>query len=346
MFDFLRNLTKSAEEKRQEAITAYLDDAMSSSERERFAAQLAQDPTLQAEVERERAVKQSLSQLPQRRVPRNFTLDPTLYGRPAKQPLIQAYPVLRAATGLAAFFFIFALFAGFLTNRSALESGSVAFAPAAEPAMVEDTAVEQEAEPVDTEAVKVPAEEAMEEVAEEEMMAEEEATEEEAASDEEMLFAATAEPAAEEAMAEEPAMAPEEPLAEGDSMTGEEAPTGAEDAAPLPLPTQTMAIAATPTAVPTATISQIPRATATPELTDRTIAMTAEATNNINADEIAAAETAAPQDGVVEETAVPDQQEQEQPTPQPFNTLLIIQIGLLLLLIIFGAITLYARRQL
>ncbi len=38
MFDFLRNLTKSAAEKRYEAITAYLDGALSSAARTRFEA--------------------------------------------------------------------------------------------------------------------------------------------------------------------------------------------------------------------------------------------------------------------------------------------------------------------
>lgn len=346
MFDFLRNLTKSAEEKRQEAITAYLDDMMSPNERERFAAQLAQEPTLQAEVERERAVKQSLSQLPQRRVPRNFTLDPARYGRPAKQPLLQVYPVLRAATGLAAFFFIFALFAGFYLNSFSSQGTDItASAPAAESAgetIAMDTAVEQEAEPAaeaDSEAVEIPAEEPMEEAAEEEAM------EEEAASDEEMLFEVTAEPV-EEAMEEEPTFAATEApsAAEGESMTGEEAPTGAEDAPSVPLPTQTMAAAGTPTAVPTATTSQLPRATATAELTDRAITTTTNTADTTDAGEIALAATAPSIDEFAAETAVPPQT--EQPPSQPVNTLLLVQIGLLLLLIILGVITLYARRQL
>ena len=336
MFDFLHNLTKSAEEKRQEAITAYLDDAMSPSERERFAAQLAQDPELQAAVARERAVKQSLSQLPQRRVPRNFTLDPARYGRPAKQPLVQAYPVLRAATGLAAFFFIFALAAGLYLGGTAQDSPMAAESGAASVAM--DTAVEQEAEPAaatDTESVELAVEES---APAEEIMEEEEAMEEEAASDEEMFFDATVEFSEEEQVAEEPA--PAAPVVEGDSMNGEEAPTGGEDASSTPLPTPTIAGTATPTAVPTATTSQLPRATATAELTDRAVSTM---TTTADAGELALAATEAVNDSDMV-TAVPPQT--EQPPSQPVNTLFIIQIGLLLLLIILGAVTLYARRQL
>lgn len=340
MFDFLRNLTKSAEEKRQEAITAYLDDALSPSERERFAAQLAQDTELQAEVARERAVKQSLSQLPQRRVPRNFTLDPALYGRPAKQPLIQAYPVLRAATGLAAFFFIFALFAGlYLNGFSSQEAEMAASAPAAEAVsagetIAMDTAAEQAVEVtrVVTETITEEEDEAMEE----EEAAVEEAMEEEASTDGELFFEATEEPA-EEAMEEDP---PEASFAEGENMADEEAPTGAEDSSLLPTPT----VAATATAVPTATISPLPRASATAESTDRAITTTMDTDDTIDAGEIALAATAPSIDEFAAETAVPEQR--EQPPSPPINTLLLIQIGLLLLLIILGAITLYARRQL
>ncbi|NJN54751.1 MAG: hypothetical protein HC804_08370 [Anaerolineae bacterium] len=105
MFDFLRNWTKSAEERQQEVISAYLDDALSSAERQRFEEQLAQDAALQAQVAHLRQTRQLLHQLPPRQVPRNFTLDPAVYGRPARQPLLTYYPALRAATVLTAVLF-------------------------------------------------------------------------------------------------------------------------------------------------------------------------------------------------------------------------------------------------
>ena len=88
MFNFLRNLTKSAEEKRQEAVTAYLDEALNDRERQRFEQEMAQDAALRAHVEQLLLIKQSLRQLPQWQVPRNFILDPAAYGRPARQPWV------------------------------------------------------------------------------------------------------------------------------------------------------------------------------------------------------------------------------------------------------------------
>ncbi|MEW5988550.1 MAG: hypothetical protein AB1791_18130, partial [Chloroflexota bacterium] len=98
--DFLRNLTQSAAEKRQVMLTAYLDNALTPQERQQFETWLAEDAALRAEVERQRAVKVALSQLPRRVAPRNFVLDPTLYGRRRPQPAAQLYPALRLATAL------------------------------------------------------------------------------------------------------------------------------------------------------------------------------------------------------------------------------------------------------
>jgi hypothetical protein len=115
MFDFWRNLTKSAEEKRQEALHAYLDNALPPRQRRQFEAQLAADSALQTELAQMQRLKQNLRRLPRHPAPRNFTLNPALYGRPQRQPLVQAYPALRLATVLTAFFFILALAAGLST---------------------------------------------------------------------------------------------------------------------------------------------------------------------------------------------------------------------------------------
>ena len=106
MFNFLRNITKSAEEKRQETVAAYLDGMLSDRERLRFEQEMGQDSGLRTQVDQLRLVKQSLRHLPQRPVPRNFILDPAQYGRPARQPWVQVYPVLRTATALAAFYLL------------------------------------------------------------------------------------------------------------------------------------------------------------------------------------------------------------------------------------------------
>lgn len=109
MFDFWRNLTKSKAEKQQELLHAYIDNALSPARRQQFEAQLAQGAELQAEMESLRQVKQMVSTLPRRPVPRNFTLDPARYGRPAPQPLLQAYPALRLATVMTAVLFVLLL---------------------------------------------------------------------------------------------------------------------------------------------------------------------------------------------------------------------------------------------
>jgi anti-sigma factor RsiW len=107
MFDFLRNLRKSDEDKIQEALTAYLDGALAPSEKRNFEQRLAADEALRADLEQQRLVKANLSALPRLRAPRNFTLDPALYGRP--QPAGRLYPALRTATVLATILFVVVL---------------------------------------------------------------------------------------------------------------------------------------------------------------------------------------------------------------------------------------------
>lgn len=109
MLDYLRNAGKSAEEKHQEALSAYLDGSLSADERLRFEAELAADPELRAEFERLRALQLQLRALPARRVPRSYSLDAALHGKPKPQRAQQFYPVLRGATALTALFFAFVL---------------------------------------------------------------------------------------------------------------------------------------------------------------------------------------------------------------------------------------------
>lgn len=121
MFDFLRNITKPVEEKRQERLNAYLDGALSTQERRRFEKELANDAELRADLERLQWVKMSVEKLPRVRAPRNFVLDPALYGQPVKrQETWSLYPSLRVATALTAFFFILALALDLATPTGAL----------------------------------------------------------------------------------------------------------------------------------------------------------------------------------------------------------------------------------
>jgi hypothetical protein len=315
MFDYLRNLTKSAEEKQQEALNAYLDDALSPKERQQFEQQFAADADLRQAVEQRRALQMQMRQMPRRRVPRNFTLDPAVYGRPQRQPLFQLYPAMRVAAVLTAFFFILAISAdlflpgqGGMTEMSASQdvamvAEEVMEAPAAEaPSVaqvvevtrfVTETVVE-EGEPVMAEAapmLEAPAEEAMAETAD---------------------------------FAEEESM----PAADTAANDAAEIAGGAEPelAATVPLPTPTSAATLTTPAVD-ATKSTLPRPEAETVTGER--AMTA----------VPAPQTEA--FGGAEATAVP----LSQPKQAPISVLRWLQIGLGVLLVVLGTAVFYVRRQ-
>ncbi len=171
MFDYLRNLTKSDAEKQQEALNAYLDDEFTSQERHRFEQHLAQNPDLQAQVTQLRGLKQQMRGLPQRRVPRNFMLDPQKYGRPQSAPLIQAYPLLRTATALTAIFFVFALAANLFLSDFGGDMSSESAAPIAMDSLVEITRVMTETVVGEGESVEVTRVVAEEAIIEEEAVA-------------------------------------------------------------------------------------------------------------------------------------------------------------------------------
>jgi len=153
MFDFLKNLRKSEAEKSQEAITAYLDDALTAGDRQRLEQQMAADPALRADLEQQRLIKLNISRLPQARAPRNFTLDPALYGRPVRQSNARLYPAMRVATVLVGVFFIIAVGAEILTfDGRTLETSSMAeqivgLPQTADVAMEDEAVTVQEAEP-------------------------------------------------------------------------------------------------------------------------------------------------------------------------------------------------------
>jgi hypothetical protein len=187
MFDFLRNLTKSNEERQQETLSAYLDNGLTPEERVAFEEQLEVDPALLASLDQQRLVKQNLTELPSMRAPRNFTLDPALYGRPTPKAFFSLYPVLRTATAVAAVVLIF-LFSLDLFSSQNEQSDILAQAPAAtsietegvavpEPGIGESAPAEEAADAAEEGVFSEPLEE-MEEIEEEEMM-EEPAAEEE-----------------------------------------------------------------------------------------------------------------------------------------------------------------------
>jgi hypothetical protein len=87
-----------------ELLSAYLDGRLSPADSVRLESRLATDKNLQAIIDDLRTTRGLLRQLPQRRVPRNFTLTPKMAGLKAPEPRV--YPVFRLATVLAALLFM------------------------------------------------------------------------------------------------------------------------------------------------------------------------------------------------------------------------------------------------
>lgn len=145
MLDFLRNLTKSAEEKRQERLNAYLDGELAPGEQRQFEQEMAEDTALRAEVEELRWTKTNVQRLPRLRAPRNFTLDPAVYGQTAPGRAWQAYPALRVATALTAFFFALAFVMDLLTPAGALDQPALRLLQGGEARVAETESTADEA---------------------------------------------------------------------------------------------------------------------------------------------------------------------------------------------------------
>ena len=82
-----------------ELLSAYLDGRLSPPESLQLESRLSSEPQLRATMDDLGTARGLLRQLPQRRVPRNFTLTPKMAG--LKAPVPRAYPSLRLATVLA-----------------------------------------------------------------------------------------------------------------------------------------------------------------------------------------------------------------------------------------------------
>jgi hypothetical protein len=156
MRNWLLDGKKMSTERREEALSAYIDGELTPRERADLEGALARDPALRAELEEMRQVVGMMKAVPQVRLPRSFTLDPAVYGR-TRQPWLRLYPALRTATVLATLVFVF-LFAGnLLVNLS-----GTAAVPAEEPQMAamraaETTVVESEKAVEVTREVEAPA---------------------------------------------------------------------------------------------------------------------------------------------------------------------------------------------
>ncbi len=332
MFDFLRNLTKSAEEKQQEALNAYLDDALSAQERQQFEQLLAEDADLRQEFEQQQALRTQMRQMPRRRVPRNFTLDPAVYGRPQRQPLFQLYPAMRVAAVLTAFFFILAVGSEFYT--AGFGAGQPQTAPAQDIAMMAEEAVE---ETVEESAAEMVVE--VTRVVTETVVEEGEAVEVEPMAEPELAQEAPAEEPAEEEMAEAAEFAAEEEaMPEPDEAEPPQAEDTAADAADGGIDPQIAATGPVPTPTPVPTMTAEATIDATKSTVPRPEAETVTGER--------AFPTQTPQlqdeDVVIAATAVPTP---PTVTQEPISGLRLLQIGLGVLLILLVTAVLYVRRQ-
>ncbi|MGH2538242.1 MAG: anti-sigma factor family protein, partial [Candidatus Promineifilaceae bacterium] len=144
MLDYLKGPRKSADERRQEALSAYLDGALTPAERQRLERRLQSDAALRQEFESLRWLKRSLAAMPRLRAPRNFTLDPARYGRPQAEGAGRLYPVLRAASFAMAILLV-ALVTADLFDLGAGAGQTISPAPAVTLNEAEDAGGAQEA---------------------------------------------------------------------------------------------------------------------------------------------------------------------------------------------------------
>lgn len=256
ILDWLKNLRKSAAEKEQEAITAYLDGALSERETTAFEARLRDDANLQSEIDTQRRVKEVLAQAPKIKAPRNFVLDPAVYGRQKPQPIplaIRLYPQLRTATVVASL-----LFAAVLTlnlysaGGSRLVSQDVAMAPAESIEIQATSATAQSAEEADfetseaaaavletsvmTEEVETVVTVEVVEIVVEEEAEEELSLEESDAADDEALAESVPEPESTSVPTIAPPTAASQAATAGEAAASNGADDGSEDAAEVPPP--------------------------------------------------------------------------------------------------------------
>lgn len=337
MLDFLRDMRKSAAEKRQEQLAAYMDGALTPAQQRVFEQELAQDAELRADLADLRQLQQQLRSLPQRRAPRQFTLDPARYGRPQRQPLVQLYPALRVATAMTAVFFIISIVAGVFTMGGGAMDTASAPAPVAmeqeeaagetmDSGAADDTAMMQSA-PAMTEVAPFAAEAAEAEQASE-PAADGDAAVTETVEAAEMETAAAAEALLEEAPAESMASeaspadngadeesADEEAVEEIEAIEEESLEAGAApEASVMPTP-------------------DTPRVLATPNVSERVIEPTLAATAEMAAASPAETAAATP----VETAPIP---------PRTGVTLIFFQVALGVLLLLLVAVLLLARRRL
>ncbi len=199
-------MTRPFDERDLIQLNAYLDGELSTGERAAFERRLAQDADLRAELAEIRATVALLGMAGRVRVPRSFTLDPAVYGRPQRPALWDwlglRQPSVALASGVALVATLVCVGALAIYGLGARGAAfDVAMQPAAEPEMMLQAGEAAEPDAADA----FPAEEPAPDMVG--AAAAEDASEPTA----EAMFAPGEAPAAEEAPVEAPAPAVEAP---------------------------------------------------------------------------------------------------------------------------------------
>ncbi|MEA3441300.1 MAG: hypothetical protein U9R58_13565 [Chloroflexota bacterium] len=139
-------MTKKMYERDWEALSAYSDGQLSSSESARLESRLPESGELRAALDELRKTSDLLRSQPKLRAPRNFILTPDMVGLRQQAP---AYPALRLAAVLASILFIFVLVGDLYISNTSMQAAQIARSPAAEMAVEapEDLFLDEEPAP-------------------------------------------------------------------------------------------------------------------------------------------------------------------------------------------------------
>ncbi len=304
-------MTESISERDLITLNAYLDGELTAEERTAFESRLAGEPALRAELSATRETVALMGMAERIHAPRNFTLDPARYGKPARVSFWDRLGIPAAAAAAVGTVVILLLCVG----------AFAIFGPMGAPPGIGQVAMEQAAAPAD-----MAAKEAEEEPAEEAYEAPAEAAPPEpealmAGAEEEEVAPAAAAPAAEAEMpmAEEPAA--EEALPAEEPEVQAEAAALDEEAAQTQAPSASLPTSSPPAAVAGGGMEEgeagVPRAEE----------------ENTNEHTASPAEVETPTAEILPSTATPIVTPTEGPK-LPFTVIAIIAVGIGLLVLV------------
>jgi hypothetical protein len=101
-----------------EALSAYMDEQLTTPERSRLESRLQSDPNLQMALEELQRTRAVLRSLPKLRAPRNYTLTRQMVPQRRERP--RAYPVLSLASALATLLLVLVLVGDYFAPRAAI----------------------------------------------------------------------------------------------------------------------------------------------------------------------------------------------------------------------------------